>query len=102
MSMESIPETGPVKYMNYDILVFLNKRAISKQYNRSFYLDKLPIKRDDLFPIVLSYLHNDVNMRCKLILNTGGDVGWLDIGVRDFNKLPTADTQDGEVVETNS
>jgi len=98
MSMERIPETNDIIYMNYDMLVLLNDRAVSKQYNRSFFLDKLPIRKDDLFPITEAFLHNDVNIRCKLILNRVGDTGWLDIGVNDYNKLPRADTQDGEVL----
>tara|TARA_Y100000310_G_scaffold119314_1_gene118056 strand:- start:208 stop:501 length:294 start_codon:yes stop_codon:yes gene_type:complete len=77
-----------VPYFTHSNLTRLNNIAIETKRNRS--LDPKFIKNFDsktLFPVTMSLLHNDVEIRC--ILNCGDNSApMVDIPVEEFNKLP--------------
>jgi hypothetical protein len=49
------------------------------------------IKLDLVYPIVRSMCHNDVEIRCEVIVNPQGQVCILDIPIAEHNKLPETD-----------
>lgn len=78
------------KFLTYEMLQELNAEAVRSKRNRSLYFDRLPITATEVYPVVRALLHNGVEMRCKLVLNSGGDTAWLDIPTAYFNALPEA------------
>jgi len=80
------------KFLTYDLLKSLNETAIRNDSNRSLCFDKLPISKTDVYPVVMDFIHNDVEIRCKLVLNAQGDTAWLDIPIKAFNELPEANS----------
>jgi hypothetical protein len=76
------------KFLTYTLFEQLNKKAIKNRLNRSVYFDKLPIDKNDRFPVSLSFLHNDKEIRCEVVLNRDGDTAWLDMSFNDYNGLP--------------
>ena len=81
-----------IKYMDYKILELLNKSSVKNKRNRNFWMDKLPIDKEGLYPVVLGFPHEGQEMRTKLMLNADGDVGWLDISFDEYEKLPVMET----------
>ena len=84
-------EEHTVKYCDYESLKALNDTAVKNKYNRSLYFDKLPIKKDTLFPIKDWMVHEYATgnaIRTSIVLNEEGDSAWLDIPVSMYNKLP--------------
>lgn len=78
-----------MKYFTYESLKAANAVAVRAKRNRSLYFDRLPIEDDGTtYPIVQSYIHNDIEMRCQLILNGQGDSAWLDMDIGDYLDLP--------------
>ena len=91
MSTEiEFPKT--IKYMDYKILELLNKNSVKNKRNRNFWLDKLPIDKEELYPVVLGFPHEGKEIRTKLMLNADWDVGWLDISFDEYEKLPVMET----------
>ena len=91
MSTETkFPKT--IKYMDYKILNLLNKRSVKQKRTKNFWMDKLPIDKDELYPVVSGFPLSGNEMSAKLILNQNGDVGWLDISFDEYAKLPEMET----------
>ncbi len=80
------------KFLTYDLLKSLNDIAIRNDSNRSLHFDKLPISKTDVYPIAMNFLHNEIEIRCQLVLNAQGDTAWLDIPIKVFNELPDWNT----------
>ena len=76
------------KFLTYTLFEQLNKKAVRQGLNRSVYFDRLPIDKDDKFPVSLSIIHNDSEMRCEVVLNHDGDTAWLDMSLDDYKDLP--------------
>tara|TARA_R100000773_G_C4193319_1_gene98402 strand:+ start:199 stop:456 length:258 start_codon:yes stop_codon:yes gene_type:complete len=82
-----------VKYLTKEQFQRLNNRAIKRKANRTVKPKFLERLTDGLkFPIIETFLHNDVEMRCHIALNSEGNTCWLDITLSDFDVLPTVDT----------
>ena len=91
MSTETkFPKT--IKYMDYKILNLLNKSSVKHKRHKNFWMDKLPIDKDELYPVVSKFPLTGNEMSTKLILNQDGDVGWLDISFDEYDKLPEMET----------
>ena len=91
-----------IKYINPVQMTMLNNKAIRKDLNRSLNPSFVKaISKEILIPIVFHMPHNDVEVRCKLIVPSeyiegnwsikvkGKDVVemWLDMTLEDFNGL---------------
>ena len=77
-----------VSYFDKQSLIEANNDAILEQRNRSLDPDAIALLDDDMrFPVVWSMDHNDVEVRCKLML-TPTDEAWLDVSYETFNALP--------------
>ena len=89
-----------IKYINPVQMTMLNNKAIRKNFNRS--LNKSFVKaisKEILIPIVFHVPHNDVEVRCKLVVPSEYIEGnwsikvkdvvemWLDMTLEDFNGL---------------
>lgn len=82
-----------VKYLTKEQFQRLNNRAIKRNANRTVKRKFIELLTDGLkFPIIETFLHNDVEMRCRIALNSEGNTCWLDISLSDFDVLPTIDT----------
>jgi len=77
------------KYLTYDILRALNRKAIRNKLNRAATFSRLPIAKDELYPVIAAFVHNDQEVRTRLVLNTQGDTVFLDMSFKDFARLPT-------------
>ena len=86
----TIKEEEKTKFFDFKTLKVLNEKAVKRKYNRSLYFEKLPIAPEEYYPVVMSMLHNDVEIRCEILLNRKGDKCWLDVAIEDFNRLPEA------------
>ena len=87
------------KYLTYQLLQKLNAEAVANGYNRSLFFERLPIAQTDLFPVALAMPHNDVEMRCQLVLNKHGETAWLDMTLRNYDRLPSVDCAEVEAIE---
>jgi len=90
------------KFLTYDTLKMLNDSAIRNGLNRSLVFEKLPIAKADVYPVVMAFMHNDIEMRCELILNRHGDSAWLDMPIKAFNELPEDDSESDQVEFTDN
>ena len=80
-----------IKYMDYNLLKQLNENSVKAKRNRNFWLDKLPINKDQLYTVASAISHNDREMRLRLTLNEQGDQGYLDISFAEYDALPAFD-----------
>lgn len=77
------------RYLTKDLLIALNNKALRRGKNRTLYPAKLAGLDDSvLFPITESLIHNDSEIRCRVVMNANGSTAWLDMDVEDFNSLP--------------
>jgi hypothetical protein len=73
-------------------LIELNRRAVKAKRNRSF-IDGIEdlLDPEGIHLVVMSMLHNDVEVRTQLLLKFTGREdpvpGWLDMSIEDFNQL---------------
>ena len=79
------------RYISFDLLNKLNKKAVKNKKNRSL-TDELikSLDKTKVFPITMSLLHNDVEMRCEILFNQNGKTGFLDLDLKDYQSLPKA------------
>ena len=78
-----------IKFLTYDLLKKLNDSAIRNSLNRSLVFDNLPIAKSDIYPVSLSFPHNDTEIRCEIVLNRHGDTAWLDMSNNAYEGLPS-------------
>lgn len=81
-----MPET--VKFFTYDLLRSLNEKAVKERRNRSLYFEKLPIDPNNVYPVIMNFLHNDVEVRTGFIMNHDKEMAWIDLTLKEFNALP--------------
>lgn len=81
-----MPET--VKVFTYDLLRTLNQKAVKERRNRSLYFEKLPIDPNNVYPVIMNFLHNDVEVRTGFIMNHDKEMAWIDLTLKEFNALP--------------
>lgn len=81
-----MPDT--VKFFTYDLLRTLNEKAVKERRNRSLYFEKLPIDPNNVYPVVMNFLHNDVEVRTGFIMNYDKEMAWIDLTLKEFNALP--------------
>jgi len=55
-------------------------------------MNKLPIDKDELYPVVSGFPLTGKEISAKLILNQNGDVGWIDISFDEYKNLPEMET----------
>ena len=87
-----IPKLGEpsMKILNYTLLERINASSVKADRNRNVYFEKLPIKDDGtIYPVTMSFIHNDVEVRTQIILNSEGEAIMLDMSFEEFNALPT-------------
>ena len=91
-----------VKYLTKRDIIRLNDKAIRTKKNRSIRPDNYKVLRDTFkYPVVFSLLHNDIEMRVNILFGEVFgkskididflDCFWLDMDLKDYNKLPTAE-----------
>jgi len=84
-----------VKYFTKELLIAANDEAVRTKRNRSLYEDKVAELPDLKFPIGMSMLHNDHEMRVCITIakSANGPFGtvWLDIQFETYNALPEAE-----------
>tara|TARA_R100001510_G_scaffold51856_1_gene52056 strand:+ start:256 stop:501 length:246 start_codon:yes stop_codon:yes gene_type:complete len=75
--------------MTKDDIVRLNNKAIRLKKNRSIYTRAYKEVLEDgvKYPIGMHFPHNDTEVRAEVSYGKG--TFWLDMDVKDFNKLPT-------------
>jgi|TARA_R110000822_G_C15254550_1_gene487670 hypothetical protein len=96
------------QYVTKDLLVKLNNKAYRRKSNRQLepkWVERLPNLLSDLgkdfkqtkgevrYPLVQSFLHNDVEMRCCFATHEG-DHFYLDVSFADYKVLPVIDLSD--------
>ncbi len=83
-----------MKYIpGHAMLVGLNNAAIRANFNRAIDETRIDDIKDANYPVVLSFPHNDSEMRCEIVLNKDGDKVFLDMSFDAWGVLP----DDGDV-----
>ena len=92
-------------YVNKELLIKLNNRAIRRKSNRSLVVKKLQelpntladigFEGDDAtdlvrYPVTQALPHNDVEMRVCFATHEGKQM-WLDISFKEYDSLPKLD-----------
>lgn len=81
--------TRKVKYIpGKGLLMMFNKDSIKRGCNQVIEptaFDRIP---DMNYPIVQSFLHNDIDARCLIVLNEKGDTVLLDLAINTYLALP--------------
>lgn len=81
------------RVLTRSMLRTLNAKAIRAKASRSLepaFIDGLP--EGDIFPISQSMLHNDADVRLRIVVNRKGDIVELDITLADYDRLPVVTT----------
>ncbi len=77
-----------IPYFSKALLIEANNDAILEHRNRQLDPEHLVSLDDDtLFPVIWSMLHNETEVRCKLLLSPE-DEAWLDVSRETFSSLP--------------
>ena len=84
-----------MKVLTKKLLKQANDTAIKCNMNRALdeaIFDVLPKDPSTLYPVTMSFMHNDDHMRIKFIYNDQGDGAWIDMTFEDYRRLPDAET----------
>ena len=87
-----IPDLGDpnIKILTYGLIKQINENSIKADRNRTVYFEQLPIEDDGtIYPVTLSFIHNEVEMRTMILLNGEGLAIALDMSMDEFAALPT-------------
>ena len=87
--MNSQSDKDTVKFLNYAILSRLNEKAIKDRRNRTLDIENLPIDPKQVYPVVQTLLHNDIQIRTGILINCNDDIVWLDLTFKEFAGLPS-------------
>ena len=80
-------DTAPV--FDYDTLKRINQSSRKAKRNRNGYFERLPIKNDGtLYPVTFAMLHNDEEIRTRILLNGEGSSMFLDMSIEEYEALP--------------
>ena len=80
-----------VKYFTKDALQEANKEAINSKRNRSIDPKVFEwLEAGNLYPVAWNMSHNDVEMRCQVLLS-GDDQVLLDVPYKTYETLPFID-----------
>jgi len=78
------------KILTYNSLKRINASSVHYKRNRNVYFDRLPIHDDGtIYPVSMSFVHNDKEIRTQITLNKDGETIFLDMNFEEFNALPT-------------
>lgn len=77
-----------MKYLTYGLLKEINMSRVLAKRNRNLYFDKLPISSAEKYPVTSHFLHNEDEIRTRILFNASGDAGYLDMSIEEFNALP--------------
>ena len=79
-----------IKIMTYGLIKQINESSVKAGRNRNVDFEQLPIKDDGtIYPVTMSFIHNDVEMRTQIMLNRKGEMMALDMSLEEFHRLPT-------------
>jgi len=82
------------KVLTWETLKQLNESSIKAGRNRNLYFEKLPIKREEFYPIFQAFPHNDMReWRLRIILNQEGDAAYLDVSSEEYEAIHLVDNQ---------
>ena len=75
-------------FLTYNDLARINASSVKAKRNRNLWFDELPIKDDGtVYPVVFQMIHNDLEIRVKIVLNATGETAWLDMSFEEFDGL---------------
>lgn len=81
-----------VKVLTIQMLRQLNNRAIRARANRTINPTALALmSSDNIYPISTTFLHNDRDVRCRIIVNAKGDAVELDMTLNDYSRIPAVE-----------
>lgn len=84
-----------MKVLTKKLLKAVNDKAIKDNLNRALdeaIFDVLPKDPSTLYPVTMSFMHNDDHMRVRFVYNEYGDGAWIDMSFEDFRCLPDSET----------
>ena len=86
------PDVAGNKVFTYQTLKTINQSSVNYKRNRNVHFENLPIKDDGtVYPTSFAIIHNDVEVRARIVLNIGTDTCWLDMSFAEWNALPTVE-----------
>lgn len=84
-----------MKVLTKKLLKQVNDTAIKYNLNRALdeaIFEVLPKDPSTLYPVTMSFMHNDDHMRVRFVYNEHGDGAWIDMSFEDFRCLPDSET----------
>tara|TARA_R100001530_G_scaffold96105_1_gene66862 strand:- start:12 stop:314 length:303 start_codon:yes stop_codon:yes gene_type:complete len=83
-----------MKYFTKDLLIKANNESIRRGRNRNLVVRNIKKLPDDYkFPVLMEFIHNDVEMRTEVMLDKDTKV-FLDISFKYYNELPKITPED--------
>jgi hypothetical protein len=76
------------KYLTKYELAMINRDAINKGRNRTLdtdFINELP--EDLVYPVIFSMVHNNCEIRARIVFNRAGQTGFLDMSFEQFEQL---------------
>ena len=84
------PNVTGNRVFSYQTLKTTNESSVRRGRNQNFFFAQLPIHDDGtVYPTVFAMVHNDREVRAKIIFNADGDTGLLDMSFAEWDALPT-------------
>lgn len=78
-----------IKYFTKSLLIAANDQAILTNRNRTLIPEKLTELPDDIkLPVIFTMIHNDIEVRLAIVMNSDGMVAYLDVPFETEAGLP--------------
>ena len=79
-----------ITYFTKELLIEINRGAIKQGRDRTLNpYELLELDDEDMFPVMSVVVHNVVEMRCRIIMNSEGGASYLDLSLAELETLPT-------------
>ncbi len=93
-----------IRYFTKDALVSAAKQAETNDVNRQIDVKRLEkiVESGVLYPITFALVHNDKEMRCRVVLNEQGESAFLDIPIEVWQNLPLQEVWEPQPLEVES
>ena len=93
-----------VRYFTKEVLVSAAKKAETNDVNRQIDIKRLEkiVESGILYPITFALVHNETEMRCRVVLNEQGESAFLDVPIEVWQNLPLQEVWESQPLEIDS
>ena len=93
-----------IRYFTKDALVSAAKQAEVNDVNRQIDIKRLEkiVESGILYPITFALVHNETEMRCRVVLNEQGESAFLNVPIEVWQNLPLQEGFEPQPLEVES